>query len=110
MWLALIRQGRVRPAMTEEDSAVVRKVFPTVQGIYSLQMLVHIYKTKGLEYRNLLPEGTEDSMFSIRNMRLSGDVGGEDAVLSQTFMKLQRMSCFLKSIWRFTVESGISAC
>lgn len=81
MWLALIRQGRVRPAMTEEDSTVARRVFPTVQGIYSLQMLVHIYKTKGLEYRNLLPEGTEDSMFSMRNMRLPGDVGGEDTVL-----------------------------
>lgn len=56
--------------MTEEDILAVQKVFPIVQAIYHLQMLVHIYKTKGLAYR--IPPGLdkESLVFSMQNAQL----------------------------------------
>ena len=54
--------------MTEEDILAVQKVFPIVQAIYHLQMLVHIYKTKGLAYRISLDK--ESLVFSMQNAQL----------------------------------------
>ncbi|GEM_PF-6841388 len=60
----------MRTAVTEEDILAVQKVFPIVQAIYHLQMLVHIYKTKGLAYR--IPPGLdkESLVFSMQNAQL----------------------------------------
>ena len=52
VWLALIRQGKIRSVLVERDIDIIRKVFPIVIDIYSLQMLTHIYQTKGLSYNH----------------------------------------------------------
>ena len=56
LWLSLIRAGKCCRIQRELDVEVIREVFPGIIGLYSLQMFVHIYCTKGFRHSRLLPE------------------------------------------------------
>ena len=56
LWLPLIRAGKCTRIHHESDVEVIREVFPGIIGLYSLQMFVHIYCTKGFRHSRLLSE------------------------------------------------------
>ena len=62
--LSLIRAGRIIPISNESDREVIRRVFPGVIDVYSLQMFAHIYKNKGFITENQIKQGTERLLFS----------------------------------------------
>jgi len=56
LWLSLIRAGKCCRIQHEPDVEVIREVFPGIIGLFSLQMFVHIYYTKGFRHSRLLSE------------------------------------------------------
>ena len=56
IWLALIRAGRCFHIREETDVEIIREVFPGIIRLYSLQMFVHIYRTKGFHHVHLMSE------------------------------------------------------
>ena len=61
--LSLIRAGRISPISMESDRAVIRRVFPGVIDIYSLQMFIHIYCNKGYTADASIKHTTENWQF-----------------------------------------------
>lgn len=64
-WLALIRAEKVVKIHRESDRSIIHGVFPAVIDIHSLQMFVHIYRTKGYTYRKILPKKTADKILGL---------------------------------------------
>lgn len=54
IWLKEIRDGRLSRIQEEEDVSVIRRVFPAIADIFSLQMFVYIYQTKGYPWNPVL--------------------------------------------------------
>ena len=61
--LSLIRAGRISPISMESDRAVIRRVFPGVIDIYSLQMFTQIYCNKGYSADACIKHTTENWLF-----------------------------------------------
>ena len=55
LWLSLIRAEKCC-RIHDSDAGVIREVFPGIISLYSLQMFVHIYCTKGFRHSRLLSE------------------------------------------------------
>ena len=61
--LAMIRAGRISSISMESDRAVIRRVFPSVIDVYSLEMFIHIYRNKGYLTGVRIRPGTESWLF-----------------------------------------------
>lgn len=61
--LAFIRARHIRPISMESDRKVIRRVFPGLIDIYSLEMFVHIYRNKGYTTGVCIKPGTESWLF-----------------------------------------------
>ena len=61
--LAFIRARHIRPISMESDRKVIRRVFPGLIDIYSLEMFVHIYRNKGYTTGVRIKPGTESWLF-----------------------------------------------
>ena len=65
IWLALIRAGRCFHIREETDVEIIREVFPGIIRLYSLQMFVHIYRTKGFHHEHLLRESMAQRLMGV---------------------------------------------
>lgn len=63
--LALIRDGRIRSMRRESDAEIIRRVFPAVIDVYSLQMFAHIYENKGFSAECGLGKKLQDKLFEM---------------------------------------------
>ena len=61
--LVMIRAGRISPISTESDRAVIRRVFPSVIDVFSLEMFVQIYRNKGFTTDIRIKPDTESWLF-----------------------------------------------
>lgn len=62
IWLSLIRAEKVVKIHREPDRDIIHSVFPVVVDIDSLQMFVHIYRTKGYKYRKVISDKAADKL------------------------------------------------
>lgn len=88
MWLAMIREGKVRHIGVEENLQEIRKVFPVVQEVFNLEMFAHIYRTKGLKFNPMIQLGQEKEYFTLQKEKLPEDITGDDAVIRTRLHKL----------------------
>lgn len=96
MWLAMIREGKVKAMNAESDLTEIRRVFPVVQEIFNLEMFAHIYKTKGLQFRQLIPSGREKEYFTLQKDELPENITGDDAVIRTRIHKLPNEEMLLE--------------
>ena len=61
--LLQIKEGRINQIGIESDRDVIRRVFPGIIDVYSLQMFVHIYQDKGFSTDVSINSGTESWLF-----------------------------------------------
>lgn len=61
--LAMIRAGRISSISMESDREVIRRVFPGVIDVYSLEMFAYIYRNKGYATDVRIRPGTESWLF-----------------------------------------------
>ncbi len=96
MWLNMIREGEIRAVNAEDDLAEIRKVFPVVQEIFSLEMFAYIYKTKGLHFKPLIESGKEKEYLTLHREILSQNITGNDAVIRTKLHKLPDKNLILE--------------
>lgn len=84
----MIREGKVKAMNAEGDLTEIRKVFPVVQEIFNMEMFAHIYKTKGLRFKQLIPSGQEKEYFTLQKEVLPENITGDDAAILTRIHKL----------------------
>ncbi|MDO5132496.1 MAG: PcfJ domain-containing protein [Eubacteriales bacterium] len=83
-WLSLIRADRCPRIHAESDVEVIRRVFPGIIGIFSLQMFVHIYRMKGYRHTRLISDAVAKRVMMTDPVRLEKELaerqnrGGEN--------------------------------
>ena len=96
MWLNMIREEEVKAVNPENNLEEIRKVFPVVQEIFSLEMFAHIYKTKGLHFKPVIESGAEKEYLTLHRDLLSQNITGNDVVIRTKLHKLTDKNLILE--------------
>lgn len=89
-WIALIRAEKVVKIHYESDSDIIHSVFPAVVDIYSLQMFIHIYRTKGYKYRKVISDKAADKFLGSPEEQMKDEVLIPGPRVCRRFSRLPR--------------------